>query len=78
MSAVYAFFVAVFVYKDMTTQQGAEGAARLGQHERDAALHHHQRGDVQLPDDLRADPAGDRPAWMLDKGLGVDRRSCCS
>ncbi len=30
MSAVYAFFVAVFVYKDMTLSQGAEGAARLG------------------------------------------------
>ena len=40
-------------------QEGAEGAARLGQHERDAALHHHQRGDVLVPDDLRADSAGD-------------------
>ena len=46
MSAVYAFFVAVFVYKDMTLVAGAEGAARLGQHERDAAVHHHQRRDV--------------------------------
>ena len=46
MSAVYAFFVAVFVYKDMSLREGAEGAARFGEHERDAALHHHQCGDV--------------------------------
>ena len=44
MSAVYAFFVSVFVYKAHADQGHAEGAARLGEHERDAALHHHQRG----------------------------------
>ena len=46
MSAVYAFIVAVFVYKDMRLKEVPQGAARLGQHERDAALHHHQRGAV--------------------------------
>ena len=58
-------------------REGAEGAARLGQHERDAALHHHQRGDVQLPDDLREDPAGAR---RVDARQGPRRRSrsCCS
>ena len=46
-------------------QESAEDPARFGEHERDAALHHHQRGHVQLPDDLRTDPAGAR---------GVDAR----
>ena len=50
--------------------EGAEDPARFGQHERDAAVHHHQRGDVQLPDDLREIPQA-LAAWMLDKGLGV-------
>ena len=84
MSAVYAFFVAVFVYKDMPLCEGAEGAARLGEHERDAALHHHQRGDVLVPDDLGADSAGD---GGVDARQGARRRSpscwsstccCCS
>ena len=69
MSAVYAFFIAVFVYKDMRLQRRAEGAARLGQHERDAALHHHQRGAVLVPDDAREIPQA-LASWMLDKGLG--------
>ena len=43
----------------------AEGAARLGQHDGHAALHHHQRGAVLVPDDAREHPA--------DHG-GVDRR----
>jgi hypothetical protein len=62
MSAVYAFIVAVFVYKDL----GFKDIPRcccLGQHERDAAVHHHQRGPVLLPADARADPAG-----MADAG----------
>ncbi len=50
---------------------GAEGcaarAAVVGQHERDAALHHHQRGAVLLPDDAREHPAGD---GRLDDGHG--------
>ncbi len=36
----------------------AAGAAVVGQHERDAALHHHQRGAVLVPDDAREHPAG--------------------
>ena len=59
MSAVYAFFVAVFVYKDMPLAKVPKVLLDSGEHERDAALHHHQRGDVHLPDDLRADSAGD-------------------
>ena len=31
--------------------RGAEGAAAGGEHELDAALHHHQRGAVLVPDD---------------------------
>ena len=49
MSAVYAFFIAVFVYKDL--QLASPTVLLLGQHERDAALHHHQRGAVLVPDD---------------------------
>ena len=72
MSAVYAFFVAVFVYKDLKLQRRAAGAAVVGQPERDAALHHHQRGAVLVPDDLREHPAGagaldDRPGPRLDR-----------
>ena len=59
VAAVYAFFITVFVYKELKLQRSAEGAAAGGQHELDAALHHHQRGAVLVPDDARADPAGD-------------------
>ena len=59
MSAVYAFFIAVFVYRDMRLEGRAARPAVLGQHERDAALHHHQRGAVLVPDDAREYPAGD-------------------
>ena len=59
MSAVYAFIVAVFVYKDLSLKRRPAGAARLGQHVGDAALHHHQRGAVLVPDDAREHPAGD-------------------
>src|SRR3569623_1691607 len=38
-------------------QGRAARAARLGQHERDDPLHHHQRGAVLVPDDERTDPA---------------------
>jgi hypothetical protein len=57
MSAVYAFIVAVFVYRDLPLAH-PEGAARLGQHECDAAVHHHQRHPVLLPADIGADSAG--------------------
>ena len=66
MSAMYAFIVAVFVYKDMPLKDVPEGAAQLGQHVGDAALHHHQRGAVLLHrDDQREHPAG---AGRLDAG----------
>ena len=47
-------------------EAGAEDPARLGQHERHAALHHHQRRPVLVPADPREHPAGDG---------GVDDRS---
>ena len=53
MSAVYAFVVAVFVYKDLKLTRRAARAAVVRQSERDAALHHHQRGAVLVPADLR-------------------------
>jgi C4-dicarboxylate transporter DctM subunit len=59
MSAVYAFVVAVFVYKDLGLKDVPKVLLSQRQHERDAALHHHQRGAVQLPHDAREHPAGD-------------------
>ena len=54
------------------TEAGAEGAARLGQHERDAALHHHQRRVVLLSADFGADSAAD---GRLDDRQGPRGRS---
>ena len=59
MSAVYAFLIEMFIYKDMKWSGRAEGAAGFGQHERDDPLHRHQRGAVLVSDDERTDPAGD-------------------
>ena len=59
VSAVYAFVVAVFVYRDMKLTDVPKVPACLGQYERDDPLHHHQRGAVLVPDDKRADSAGD-------------------
>ena len=51
VAAVYAFFITVFVYKELKLREVVEGAAAGRQHELDAALHHHQRGAVLVPDD---------------------------
>ena len=51
MSAVYAFVIAVFVYKDMRLKDVPKVLLALGQHERDDPLHRHQRGAVLVPDD---------------------------
>ena len=51
MSAVYAFVIAVFVYKDLAGT--SRRCCSLGQHVGDAALHHHQRRAVLVPDDAR-------------------------
>jgi hypothetical protein len=59
MSAVYAFIVAVFVYKDLPLKDVPRVLLELGQHERDAAVHHHQRRAVLVPHDHREHPAGD-------------------
>ena len=69
MSAVYAFFIAVFVYKDLKLTRRAARAAVVRQSERDAALHHHQRGVVLVPVDLREHSAA-LAEWMIDQGLG--------
>ena len=58
MSAVYAFFIAVFVYKDMKLSDVPKRAAVVGEYERDAALHHHQRDAVLVPADQREYSAG--------------------
>ena len=58
ISAVYAFVIAVFVYRDMSLKDVPTRAARLRQHERDDPLHHHQCGAVLLPDGEREHSAG--------------------
>jgi C4-dicarboxylate transporter DctM subunit len=70
MSAVYAFIVAVFVYKDLSLKRRAAGAAQLGEHVGDAALHHHQRRALLVHHDQREHPAGALADWMLGHGLG--------
>jgi C4-dicarboxylate transporter DctM subunit len=69
MSAVYAFIVAVFVYKDLGSRTCPRPAGQR-QHERDAAVHHHQRGPVLLPADARERAAGDLER-LLGNGVGV-------
>ena len=48
VAAVYAFVIAVFVYKEIEVSRSAGGAAQGGVHERDDPLHHHQCGGVLL------------------------------
>ena len=73
VAAVYAFFITVFVYKELKLREVPQGAAAGGEHELDAALHHHQRGAVLVPDDARADPAGD---GGLDHRQEFQRSGC--
>jgi C4-dicarboxylate transporter DctM subunit len=70
MSAVYAFFVAVFVYKDMTLKQvpkvlldSANMSAMLLYIITNAVMFSYLMTSEQIPQALAA--------WMLDKGLGV-------
>ena len=72
MSAVYAFFIAVFVYKDLKLSDVPRVLLVVGEPERDAALHHHQRDSVLVPVDLREDSAGDG-AVDHRPGLGLGR-----
>ena len=51
MAAVYAFIIAVFVYKDLKIKQVGKVLARFGRHVGDAVVHHHQRRAVLVPDD---------------------------
>jgi len=70
MSAVYAFFVAVFVYKDMTIAKvpkilldSANMSAMLLYIITNAVMFSYLMTSEQIPQELAA--------WMLDKGLGV-------
>jgi len=70
MSAVYAFFVAVFVYKDMTIARvpkilldSANMSAMLLYIITNAVMFSYLMTSEQIPQELAA--------WMLDKGLGV-------
>jgi C4-dicarboxylate transporter DctM subunit len=70
MSAVYAFFVAVFVYKDMTIRKvpkvlldSANMSAMLLYIITNAVMFSYLMTSEQIPQELAA--------WMLDKGLGV-------
>jgi C4-dicarboxylate transporter DctM subunit len=70
MSAVYAFFVAVFVYKDMTLKQvpkvlldSANMSAMLLYIITNAVMFSYLMTSEQIPQELAA--------WMLDKGLGA-------
>ena len=70
MSAVYAFFVAVFVYKDMTIAKvpkvlldSANMSAMLLYIITNAVMFCYLMTSEQIPQELAA--------WMLDKGLGV-------
>jgi len=70
MSAVYAFFVAVFVYKDMSLKQvpkvlldSANMSAMLLYIITNAVMFSYLMTSEQIPQELAA--------WMLDKGLGA-------
>jgi len=70
VSAVYAFFVAVFVYKDMTIKKvpkvlldSANMSAMLLYIITNAVMFSYLMTSEQIPQELAA--------WMLDKGLGV-------
>jgi C4-dicarboxylate transporter, DctM subunit len=70
MSAVYAFFVAVFVYKDMSIKKvpkvlldSANMSAMLLYIITNAVMFSYLMTSEQIPQELAA--------WMLDKGLGV-------
>jgi C4-dicarboxylate transporter DctM subunit len=70
MSAVYAFFVAVFVYKDMSLAQvpkvlldSANMSAMLLYIITNAVMFSYLMTSEQIPQELAA--------WMVDKGLGV-------
>ena len=74
MSAVYAFFIAVYVYKESSSRT-CRGCCCLGEHERDAALHHHQRGAVLVRAGQREHP---ERARRLDlRTISARSASCC-
>ena len=69
VAAVYAFFIAVFVYRDIGMKRRAARAGRRGQGDGDADVHHRQRAAVRPRADDRAHPAGDRRARSSRWGM---------
>jgi len=69
--AVYAFFITVFVYKELKLTDRTEGAAAGREHELDAALHHHQRGAVLVLDDAMSRFPQAMAAWIIDKNFSI-------
>ncbi len=81
ISAVYAFVIAVFVYKDMPLRDVPKvllGSANMSAM---ISLHHHKCGAVLVPDGERKHSAADRGVDHLDRRrldhLPPDRQSCC-
>ncbi len=74
MSAVYAFIVAVFVYRDMTLKDVPRTLLAAANMSCDDSLHHHQRRTLFLFADIRADSSG---VDLLDhpSGDGICRLS---
>ena len=72
MSAVYAFHHRGLHLSRHEAQRCAARAARLGQHERDDSLHHHQCGAVLVPDDVGADPAANDRVDFSERRVVVD------
>ena len=83
MAAIYSFFVAIFVYKDLKMKDVPKVLLDSANMSRDAALHHHQRGALLLHPHQREHP---ERARRLVPRQGARRRRipagrehpCCS
>ncbi len=70
-SAVYAFIVAVFVYKRHGPERRLQGAARASQHERDAAVTSLPTRRCSASSVTNENIPQAMADWMLGNGLGV-------
>ena len=66
VAAVYAFFIAVFVYRDIGIRQVPRVLVDAAQRDRHADVHHRQRAAVRARADDRAHSAGDHRADRRD------------
>jgi len=75
VSGVYAFFVAVYVYGEIGLKD-VRACLALGKLERDAALHHHQRGAVLVRARQREHPERARrlAARAQSRAVGLPAR----